>query len=178
MHPALSKVRCHPAWQRLTHRGYQEFFYGGCGLFSAGLGVVVALASPAACGPSSPFARLEQSGLQASAPALSRCFAELLLGLQPVAPPAHGLEGILLNDVMLSGVWQTDSAWSWRDKAHINVLEARAFLRALRLRALSCDDQRFVHGLDSHVALGVYDFSYLTCRISCVALFYGALIFT
>ena len=24
----------------------------------------------------------------------------------------------------------------------------------------------------------VYDFSYLTCRISCVALFYGALIFT
>ncbi|CAE7933904.1 unnamed protein product, partial [Symbiodinium necroappetens] len=74
----------------------------------------------------------------------------------PPAPPASGLEGLLLNDVMVANAWQTDSAWAWRDKAHINVLEARAFLRALRLRALSCDDQRFVHGLDSHVALGAF----------------------
>ncbi|CAE7262084.1 unnamed protein product [Symbiodinium sp. CCMP2456] len=55
---------------------------------------------------------------------------------------------------MVSRPWITESSWPWRDRTHINVLKGRAYLRALRLRALEADDQRFVHGLDSNVVLG------------------------
>ena len=55
---------------------------------------------------------------------------------------------------MLASRWRVDASWPWRDAVHINVLEGRAFLHALRRRAAAGDDCRFVHGLDSYVARG------------------------
>ena len=122
-------------------------------MFSSLGSPVAALLSPAARAGSSPFERLQLESRPATAHAVALCF-EGLLGPVPPSSPATGLENILLNDIMVSHQWASESAWPWRDRSHINVLEGRAFLRALRLRALGCDEQRFVHAVDSSVVLG------------------------
>ena len=148
-HPALTRARALPSWQRLVSlHGYCELFFGGCDLFSEGRGAVVGLLSPAASGPSSAFRAVDPTRTPASAVVVADCFGQFF--------PAPGLEGLLLNDLMVSHTWHVESSWAWRDASHINILEGRSYVQALRARALGCDDLRFVHGLDSSVALGAF----------------------
>ena len=53
--------------------------------------------------------------------------------------------------------WKTVISKRWREKEHINVLELRAGLLALRWRSRSASFRsvRFVHLMDSQVALAV-----------------------
>ena len=155
LQPLWSRARGLAPWQRLLSSfGHLELFFGGCDAFSAGKGMVVGLASPALVEAAPELCQLTGKGVRATAPVVASCFGTLLSRHAEQLPPASGLEGLLLNDVMTAGGWRTDSSWAWRDRSHINVLEARSFLRALRLRAPAKDDMRFVHGLDSNVALG------------------------
>ena len=157
MHPLLSRARGLPSWQNLLRlRGHSEFFFGGCDAFSRPLGPTVFLAGPA-FDPAAPcLARLVSAKACATARAVAACFREALRDRPASAPPASGLEAVLLNDIMVSRRWQTESSWAWREKSHINILEGRAYVRLLRLRAATGEEQRFVHGLDSNVALGAF----------------------
>jgi hypothetical protein len=53
--------------------------------------------------------------------------------------------------------WKTKDAWRWKHEQHINMLEAQAFLHHLRTRSADPrrHNERFVHVLDSQVAVGV-----------------------
>ena len=53
--------------------------------------------------------------------------------------------------------WQVVHGWPFKDSAHINELELRAFLSALkwRLRRRPCTRRRMLHLLDSQVSIGV-----------------------
>ena len=81
---------------------------------------------------------------------LSSC----LLARPAAQAPKSGLESLVVNDLLASGCWKAGPAWRWGETEHINVLEARAYLKVLR--DLSCEggDLRYTHIVDSAVALG------------------------
>ena len=154
LQPAFSRARALPQWARLVQqRCLVEGFFAGCDAFSWNRAPALALLTPEAGSPSGAFGPLLCGQVPATAQAVASCFGGLLAA-SPAPQPRPGLEAVLLNDIMVSHAWSTDSSWSWRDRSHINVLEGRAYLRALRLRAAGADDLRFVHGLDSNVVLG------------------------
>ena len=156
VHPARSFASAHPLWTSFAGRG---------GVSDAVLPACTAF-SPVGCAAVAVLTRSSKALLQGPAQfALRSLFAESLRALRPAAPPRQGLESLVLNDVMLSYPWQVQSSWSWRDRAHINVLEARAFLHALRLRAREGGDSRFVHALDSAVAKGALAKGRTTSRL-------------
>ena len=66
------------------------------------------------------------------APGLADCLAKVVQQQPCPTPPARG---VLFNDVMLTSRWRVGRSWLWRDRVHINLLETRSFLTALRDRA-------------------------------------------
>ncbi|CAE7768524.1 unnamed protein product [Symbiodinium sp. CCMP2592] len=101
-----------------------------------------------------PLISKPRAGPPSFANVLADSLAALVRQASDQPSPAQGLEGILFNDVMLTSRWKVRRSWPWRDHVHINLLEARSFLCALRDRARAGLSSRFVHGLDSYVALG------------------------
>eukprot|EP00435_Cladocopium_sp_Y103_P051633 s1074_g16.t1 len=68
-------------------------------------------------------------------------------------PRVHGLESPLINDVLLSGSWQTISSWIWRKPAHINVFETNVVCRLLKHLAICKPHCRSAIVMDSNVGL-------------------------
>ena len=148
LQPALTKARSLPQWARLVQQ--HEGFFAGCDAFSSARSPVVPSDSRR-----EPCLRV----FRASTAWVGSCHRTgcclLFWGppsLEPCLASTLGLEAVLLNDIMVSHAWSTNSSWPWRDRSLLNVLDGRAYLRALRLRAAGADDQRFVHGLN--VVLG------------------------
>ena len=155
LHPVLSFARALPAWRNLcVNCGAVEVTCGACDAFSTAPGAAVSLvASPGA----HDFAPLFSSLVPTSgscAPALASCLADLVQRKPVCTSPARGLESLLFNDLMLTAPWKVRRSWAWRDRVHINLLESRAILCALRDRARRGTSIRFVHGVDSFVSLG------------------------
>ncbi|CAE7699828.1 unnamed protein product [Symbiodinium sp. CCMP2592] len=157
LHPLQSFARGTPEWRNLcTRRGAFEATLPGCDAFSTAPQPAVALVSAAgrpelACALSSlPVRR----GTSCAGP-LAAALRATLCCRPTEAEPKTGLESLLFNDVMLTSSWHVTRSWAWRDRPHINVLEARSFICALRDRAAGGRDCRFVHGLDSYVSFGL-----------------------
>jgi len=76
------------------------------------------------------------------------------LDLQEEEFRAGGHESALTNDVLSSGAWRTERVWSWREKSHINVLEAKSACEIVKKAAVDYTSCRVVALLDSRVAKG------------------------
>ena len=156
-HPSRSFALRHPSWTAFADLGgVSRCVLPGCSAFSDSTCAAEALVCPPT--PRAVFpapASLALKGL----------FLDFLSSLHPEPPPRSGFESLVLNDIMLSYPWEVQSSWAWRGKSHINVLEARAFLHALRLRARRGGDERFVHALDSAVARGALAKGRTTSRL-------------
>lgn len=63
-----------------------------------------------------------------------------------------GLESVVANDVLLSGVWKIEHQWYWKKQSHINVLESNTYVSLLRSLVLDGQPGRFTTLLDSQVA--------------------------
>ena len=63
---------------------------------------------------------------------LVACLSACLLSRPATPVPKSGLESLIVNDLLASGSWRTGPAWNWGEAEHINVLEARAYLKVLR----------------------------------------------
>ncbi|CAE7571859.1 unnamed protein product, partial [Symbiodinium necroappetens] len=86
--------------------------------------------------------------------ALEEAFCSSLRNQAVEPPPRVGLESLLVNDLLAARPWDVSASWVWREAAHINLLETRAYLKTLRDLAKRGDDARFVHVVDSAVTLG------------------------
>ena len=71
---------------------------------------------------------------------------------EALEPKIGGIESVIANDLLRSGVWRTDLQWFWTSPNHINVLESHAFLALLKRKALEEEGQRFSTLIDSRVA--------------------------
>ena len=67
---------------------------------------------------------------------------------------AHGHESVVSNDILSTGAWHTEKVWSWKEKSHINVLEAKSALEVLKTAAYKHESSRVITLLDSRVAKG------------------------
>lgn len=65
-----------------------------------------------------------------------------------------GIQSVVINDILMTGSWETVLVWFWRHASHINILESHGFLALLRKLALQGGDLRFCAFLDSRVAKG------------------------
>lgn len=66
----------------------------------------------------------------------------------------HGLESILVNDVLATSQWRPLRAWRWKTKSHINVLESSTIVSLLKEIAWKEPDSRQVILSDSRVSIG------------------------
>lgn len=66
----------------------------------------------------------------------------------------HGLESILVNDVLATSRWKPLRAWRWKAKSHINVLESSTIVSLLKEVAWKEPDTRQVILSDSRVSIG------------------------
>ena len=63
-------------------------------------------------------------------PALAKHFATAFAqGLERIEEEVgeaegHGLESVVINDVLIAGEWRTEHEWHWQTHSHINVLES------------------------------------------------------
>lgn len=96
-------------------------------------------------------------------PALAKHFATAFArGLKRVeeevgATDGHGLESVVINDVLAAGEWKTEHEWQWQTHFHINVLESLAYVSLLkRLARHESRALRFPALLDSRVAKGAH----------------------
>ncbi|CAE7356391.1 unnamed protein product, partial [Symbiodinium microadriaticum] len=156
LRPLQSFARGSAPWRHLCiHRGAVEATLCACDAFSAGRqAAVVLVAAPGARALAPQISDITVESGSSSSERLAAVLAGLVRARPPAPAPTKGLESLLFNDVMLTARWRVSRSWPWRDRAHINVLEVRAFLCELKDRAACGDDARFVHGLDSYVALG------------------------
>ena len=76
------------------------------------------------------------------------------LDLQGDDSRAHGHESVVSNDILSTGAWHTEKVWSWKEKSHINVLEAKSALEVLKTAAYKHESSRVITLLDSRVAKG------------------------
>ena len=156
LHPALSFARGLEGWRGLLDRGLSEVSFASCGPGCSSAAPRVALvAEPPASKIALCIAALPGPCDPSSAHGLGRLFSEHLASALPAASPPAGLESLAMNDLLLANSWITVSSWAWRDGAHINQLESRSFLHAVKRRALE-GEQRFVHGVDSSATLGAF----------------------
>ena len=85
---------------------------------------------------------------------VSACLATHLLSRPSTEEKKSGLESLVVNDLLCARPWKAGPAWSWDRPEHINVLEARAYLKVLRDLAAEGGDLRYTHVVDSSVTLG------------------------
>ncbi|CAE7369100.1 folD, partial [Symbiodinium necroappetens] len=147
--PRVEFLRASACAQRACH-------LGSLALLASGLeGLDLAPLEPPGCCLAPPLGESRRPGFCPKlVAALSHAFASVLDSCPPEPTPKRGLESLLVNDLLASGHWRSGVAWSWREAAHINVLEAKALLRAILDAAQSRDDQRLVVITDSGVTLG------------------------
>ena len=164
--PFCSKVRASSLWRylcglegvtELSGRSLLCLAQKGCSnlcLLLTGLPAAKLAAAPSI--PSafgSPLARAESKLPAALEAALEEAFCCALQGRAVEPAPRVGLESLLVNDLLAARSWSVSASWVWRETAHINLLETRAYLKALRDLAKRGDDARFVHIVDSAVTL-------------------------
>ena len=170
--PLLSKMACLDEWKYLisSHRAYESRVsacrYGS--VHKKELRFLVAnmliTAASLRCNHNSRHVKIEGKFSRSSttytcdlACALADDFHRAIqqrMTLRLDDPPPHrGLESCLMNDVLLSKTWRVGSSWRWKRKSHINILEASALARLLKVQARQAPSQRFAVGVDSHVAL-------------------------
>ena len=82
---------------------------------------------------------------------LSKAFVSFLSRQAPEPSRRVGLESLLVNDPLASRQWACAAAWSWQERVHINLLETRAALKAIRDLVVQGGDIRYVHVVDSSV---------------------------
>ncbi|CAE7775657.1 unnamed protein product, partial [Symbiodinium sp. KB8] len=172
--PFCSKVRASSLWRylcglegvtELSGRSLLCLAQKGCSnlcLLLTGLPAAKLAAAPSI--PSafgSPLARAESKLPAALEAALEEAFCCALQGRAVEPAPRVGLESLLVNDLLAARSWSVSASWVWRETAHINLLETRAYLKALRDLAKRGDDARFVHIVDSAVAANSSSFGQL-----------------
>ena len=64
----------------------------------------------------------------------------------------EGLEDVVSSYLALAYPWETEDAWRWKGKSHINILESAATLRLMRKLARGGGDVRAVYLGGSHVS--------------------------
>ena len=64
-----------------------------------------------------------------------------------------GLESPLVNDLLLSGEWETVSSWIWKRPAHINMFETNVACMLLKNLAISSPHGKSAIVMDSNVGL-------------------------
>lgn len=73
------------------------------------------------------------------------------------ATDGHGLESVVINDVLAAGEWKTEHEWQWQTHSYINVLESLTYVSLLqRLARHESRALRFPALLDSRVAKGAH----------------------
>ena len=165
--PFRSKVRASSLWRylcslegitELPGRSLHGLAKRGCSNFClllTGLPAIKLAAAP--CGLPAfggSLARAESKLPAAFEAALEEVFCRALRDQAVEPAPRAGLESLLVNDLLAARSWSVSASWVWRETAHINLLETRAYLKALRDLAKRGDDARFVHIVDSAVTLG------------------------
>ena len=108
---------------------------------------------------------------------LARSFANALRRKQHVQSydfQVSGLESVVANDLLCTGVWTVEKAWEWQSPSHINVLESHAYIGILRSQLLAGGDCRFTALLDSRVAKGAHAKGRSTSKALCPSLKRGA----
>ena len=147
--PKVELIRVSACAQRACHPG-------SLALLAFGLeGLDLAPLEPPGCCLAPPLGESRKPGFCPKLVAsLSLAFASVLDSYPPEPAPKRGLESLLVNDLLAAGHWRPGVVWSWKEAEHINVLEAKALLRAIRDAAQSGEDQRLVVVTDSGVTLG------------------------
>ncbi|OLP93386.1 hypothetical protein AK812_SmicGene24713 [Symbiodinium microadriaticum] len=160
--PFRSKVRASSLWRylcslegitELPGRSLHGLAKRGCSNFClllTGLPAIKLAAAP--CGLPAfggSLARAESKLPAAFEAALEEVFCRALRDQAVEPAPRAGLESLLVNDLLAARSWSVSASWVWRETAHINLLETRAYLKALRDLAKRGDDARFVHIVDS-----------------------------
>ena len=88
---------------------------------------------------------------------LALCFDKALAAkikkTKLLEPATKGLENCLTNDMLVSGTWTTESSWTWKVPAHINIFETNAVCRLLKRLAIRKPHSRPVIIMDSNVGL-------------------------
>ena len=83
---------------------------------------------------------------------LSRAIRARRCAIHDLDIEVSGLERVAATDLALSLPWQTQSAWSWGNEVHINILEASTICRLYKQVGSEHGPCRFVNLCDSHVA--------------------------
>ena len=169
--PRLSKMSRLSAWQFLLRLGFSEAIIASCRFNSIhrkefkfiGYGLdMTCLERP--CLGGHKHVRIEGQYTKQSAvyrPELADFLAEnleraILLKEHEEADTraVKGLESAVINDLLAQDGWSLGKVWEWKDTAHINVLESRAFEVLERDLLRGGGHCRFVCLLDSRVAKG------------------------
>ena len=72
--------------------------------------------------------------------------------LEALSMRTEGIESVVVNDVLLTGEWKIEKAWTWKKASHINILESHAYLEILKQSLREGGDRRIIGLLDSRVA--------------------------
>ena len=169
--PRTSKMRWLKAWRYLsTLPGVEENWLASCAYgapFRKEFGLIgcgVDLASiHRRCPRNHKHIVIQGSLTKASAvywPEVAEAFASLFIARlsvsAPETPSRSGLESVLVNEVLSSKQWEHGAAWAWKRLEHVNVLEARAYLKVQRDLARHGGDLRYPHVVDSAVVQGAF----------------------
>ena len=168
--PRRSKMRWLAQWQVLLLLGAAEVVLASCAYGSEhqkefvfiGANMEVQLLHRP-CTRDHPHVRIEGKFTKPSAtytPGLSRALAKFFRDHlrsrarieERFEVDVAGLEDAVTTDLSLSLPWKHHSAWAWRGKSHINLLETAATLKLFRDVAKEGGDKRLVYFGDSHVS--------------------------
>ena len=171
--PKLSKMAWLSMWRFLLKIGFSEAFVDSCAfgcIHRKPFRFLIYGLQPekltAKCPGNHQHVRIEGKYTKQSAiyhPGLARFLAEQLASAlrakeradaYDVERPKH--ESAVLNDLLLQPGWKVESSWDWKQPAHINVLESRAFVNLLRGAFIDGGNRRINALLDSRVAKGAH----------------------
>ena len=171
--PRRSKMRWLPEWQRLLLLGATEVWLASCAYGSVHQKEFVFVAANMYVAPlhrrcsrdhehvriQGGFTKPSATYCHGLAVALAQCFRDHIDAWKKardrLSIQGTGLEDVVTNDIALAANWVVSDAWTWKGKAHINVLETAAATKLLRRVARAGGDQRLVYLVDSHVSRSV-----------------------
>ena len=167
--PRRSKMRWLREWRRLVELGAREVWLSSCmfgSIHQKEFGFVGANMQVQwlhrACSRDHTHVKIEGAWTKPSAVyceglawTLAQFFRDHLEARlkfeERVAINTNGLEDVLTNDLCGGLQWKELDAWHWKFPVHINVLEAQAVLRLLKIVARRGGDLRVPVFIDSHV---------------------------
>ena len=167
--PFLSKMAWLSIWRFLRDQGFIETSIASCAFGSPHLKKFRLLSYgldgsrlSVQCQGGHDHLRIEGALTKASAvyvPRLADRFAAVFAEAIVVATKENEvtfgramIESVVLNDVLMTGEWQVEFDWFWRNRSHINILESHAYLALLKKLLIDGGDLRFSALLDSRVA--------------------------